>query len=148
MFQKLLSMIEKNYKGVRTALAEAKRPMIPYLGVYLQDLIFIDEGNASSSDNFFNFDKFRQIASVFQKIKDSQSQAYPFEEVPFVQAFLSHTPSTSEDELYEISIQLEARGSEPLTRPNFIERSYLQMKSSKAEKKRFSLKSISSVLNS
>lgn len=143
LFQKLLSLLEKNYKGLRSAVNEAKQPSIPYLGIYLQDLIFIDEGNQTTTENgFLNFDKFRQISAVFQRIKESQKISYPFEQVAFVQEFISKAPSMTDDDFYELSIQLEPRGAEPVAKPSFIERSYLQMKSSRVDKKKGTLKPV------
>jgi hypothetical protein len=34
-----------SWRSYRTAIHEANPPCLPYIGVYLQDLIFIEEGN-------------------------------------------------------------------------------------------------------
>lgn len=35
-----------NFKAVRTAIKEVNPPCIPYIGLYLTDLTFVEEGNA------------------------------------------------------------------------------------------------------
>lgn len=46
-----------SWRAYRTAIHEAKPPCLPYIGVYLQDLIFIEEGNPGTLFflNFFSF---------------------------------------------------------------------------------------------
>ncbi len=55
---------EYSWRNYRTALREANPPCVPYIGVYLQDLLFIEEGNpgkkkkkkvASCSESFHFF---------------------------------------------------------------------------------------------
>jgi len=56
-----------NYKKYRDALvqeAEHKLPVVPYLGVYLRDLTFIDEGNPDYIDDLINFGKLLMIGEV------------------------------------------------------------------------------------
>jgi son of sevenless-like protein len=35
----------KNYANLRNAIKNVNPPVIPYLGMYLTDLLFLDEGN-------------------------------------------------------------------------------------------------------
>merc|ERR1719233_1173459 len=37
----------KNQKNLRAALRNATSPSIPHIGIFLQDLVFIDDGNDS-----------------------------------------------------------------------------------------------------
>lgn len=39
----------QSFKTYRTALRDATPPCLPYLGVHLSDLVFIEDGNADSS---------------------------------------------------------------------------------------------------
>jgi hypothetical protein len=47
-------------KILRDAVHQANPPLVPYLGVYLSDLTFIEDGNADTVHNgLINFDKQR-----------------------------------------------------------------------------------------
>ena len=99
-------------------------PAIPFLGVYLTDLTFIELGNPDylPESSFINFDKRRK---VFQVIKDIQKfQVTPFEliPVPGIQKWLDAMGAegtghdvlgvgklSNENQLYEISLAVEPR---------------------------------------
>jgi hypothetical protein len=62
-FEALQSFIsrEGNFPNFRAAHAKAQTPMIPYLGIILQDMLFVDEGNKNLDGNgFINFQKRRR----------------------------------------------------------------------------------------
>ncbi len=40
----------KNYNTYRTQLKTLKGPILPYLGVYLRDLLFVKEGNKMTNE--------------------------------------------------------------------------------------------------
>ncbi len=66
-----LTHAEKNYKQIREFL-KGKSPAIPFIGVYLTDLTFIEEGHKNTStanDNLINFTKRRQTAETIRKIR-------------------------------------------------------------------------------
>jgi len=50
---------QKNFGNYRDALKMASPPCIPFLGLYLTDLTFIEDGNKNHLGNgeFINFDK-------------------------------------------------------------------------------------------
>lgn len=48
---------EKSYRNYREALKMADRPCVPYIGMYLTDLTFIEDGNPNNSNNLINFSK-------------------------------------------------------------------------------------------
>merc|ERR1712146_168540 len=59
-FKELMSN-RGSYKNFRDALHHAEPPAIPYLGVYLTDLTFIEDGNANELGELINFSKRRKI---------------------------------------------------------------------------------------
>jgi len=103
---------QQNYPIYRKQLRECKRPCLPYLGVYLTDLIFIEEGNKDTKDGLINFKKRRQLYSVIEEIQTYQSEPYTCKEDKDVMVFLTAVPHNDEDELYRISLIREPRGVE------------------------------------
>ena len=86
-------------------------PMIPYLGVFLKDLTFLDIGNPKHLDEekkFINFDKLRMISSVISELRTFQEIPYQFKPDPVIQRHLTSTSTPfNEDQLYKISRILE-----------------------------------------
>jgi len=121
--QKLLSN-EHNYKAIRVRLDEslAKGPVLPYLGVFLSDLTFIEEGNKDKIDvgkgegqfeKLINFDKRRKIAAVIEKIRECQRSPYNFKPVAEIQEVIQfrlvEAQVMNKDTLYQQSLVVEPR---------------------------------------
>ncbi|KAJ3252572.1 hypothetical protein HDU77_005067 [Chytriomyces hyalinus] len=80
-------------------LKDIKLPAIPFLGVYLTDITFIDLGNPellpcqspnpSRSDRIINFDKRRKIASVIKEIQKFQAVQFVHAPVDWMQDFFA-----------------------------------------------------------
>jgi son of sevenless-like protein len=80
---------------------------IPYLGVYLTDLTFIEDGNKDFiNDSLINFDKRRKIAQVIMEIQQYQATPYCLEEVPALRDFLLNLETFDENEAYSHSLQV------------------------------------------
>ena len=68
----LSTLMDNNssFANYRKRLAEAVGPRIPYLGILIQDLLFVDEGSTDlTSDGLINFRKRRRMASYLQELK-------------------------------------------------------------------------------
>jgi son of sevenless-like protein len=103
----------RNYSAYRTTLRNARGVCIPFLGVYLTDLVFIDEGNPDYHvSGQINIEKY---IKVYQIIKDIQShqQPYPFQEIRDIQNYLlsaiDSDGSFNAEELYDLSLAVEPR---------------------------------------
>jgi len=82
-------------------------PGIPYLGVYLTDLTFIEEGNKDFiNGSLINFDKRRKIAQVIMEIQQYQATPYCLQEVPALREFLCKLESFDENEAYANSLKV------------------------------------------
>ena len=66
-----------SYNAYRLELGAATPPCIPYLGVYLRDLTYFDEGGGGS-DGMINFKSKKNVYSVIQIIQKYQATPYPF----------------------------------------------------------------------
>lgn len=70
-------------------------PCIPYFGLYLKDLLHIEDGNESLVTNaagveMINFEKMRMLASVLDSIDSFQQMArrYNLQPVPQIRRYL------------------------------------------------------------
>ena len=74
------------YANYRKTLKSSNAPLIPFLGVYLTDLTFIDLGNLDylPESNFINFEKRRKVASIISDIQSHQRKSFPIVEVGVV----------------------------------------------------------------
>ncbi|KAF7732081.1 hypothetical protein EC973_006336 [Apophysomyces ossiformis] len=108
---------ERNFTEYRAIIHSINPPCIPFLGIYLQDLTFIEDGNGNylkSSKELINFAKRAKTAEVIREIQQYQSSLYQLKPVEEIQSFiLSNLQSTrDEDQLYEESLKLEPRERE------------------------------------
>ena len=109
----LLMSRERNFDLFRRHLHSVDPPCIPYLGVFLTDLTFIEDGNhdyVSDSKVLINFDKRRKISMVIRDIQQYQQTPYCLEGVPFIQDYLRKAEFWEENEIYDASLKVEAKG--------------------------------------
>jgi hypothetical protein len=112
-----------SYANLRAAVKKLNPPCIPYLGMYLTDLTFIEEGNKDflTEYNLINWNKRHLISETIRQIRQYQLQAYINSPVPWLQANLCSVSVLSEDELYELSEWLEVRmGKERGPKPQIL----------------------------
>ncbi|XP_042881642.1 ras-specific guanine nucleotide-releasing factor 2-like isoform X2 [Penaeus japonicus] len=113
--EKLQTLVSSDgrFRSLRDALHRCDPPCIPYLGMYLTDLSFIEEGTPNfTEDTLLNFSKMRMIAHVIREIRHFQQTPYKIEHNQRVTAYLLD-PSLllSDDNLYRMSLELEPRRS-------------------------------------
>lgn len=101
----------KAYKVYREHMAEASLPIIPYLGVYLTDLTFIEEGNPDNSKGFIFFAKRLRVSRVLEQIEHYQSSPYNLVPCEPVFSYLQELPGLDDDALYQLSLIREPRES-------------------------------------
>ncbi|XP_076162376.1 ras-specific guanine nucleotide-releasing factor 1 isoform X2 [Ptiloglossa arizonensis] len=101
------------FRNLREALHRCDPPCIPYLGLYLTDLSFIEEGTPTmTEDGLLNFSKMRMIAHVIREIRHFQQTPYKIELITKVTNYLLD-PSLlfNEKDLYRMSLEIEPRTS-------------------------------------
>ncbi|NXP68954.1 RGRF1 factor, partial [Chloropsis cyanopogon] len=108
--QKLVSS-EGRFKNLREALKNCDPPCVPYLGMYLTDLAFIEEGTPNyTEDGLVNFSKMRMISHIIREIRQFQQTAYKIEHQPKVtQYLLDQSCVMDEESLYEASLRIEPK---------------------------------------
>ncbi|EXJ78747.1 hypothetical protein A1O1_09149 [Capronia coronata CBS 617.96] len=106
----------KNFVQYRETLHAATPPCIPFLGVYLTDLIFIEDGIASLVKNteLINFSKRTKTAEVIRDIQQYQNVPYSLNPVPELQEWISDNMKSARNvqELYNESLKIEPRERE------------------------------------
>ncbi|NXU14813.1 RGRF1 factor, partial [Pardalotus punctatus] len=108
--QKLVSS-EGRFKNLREALKNCDPPCVPYLGMYLTDLAFIEEGTPNyTEDGLVNFSKMRMISHIIREIRQFQQTSYKIEHQPKVtQYLLDQSFVMDEETLYEASLRIEPK---------------------------------------
>ncbi|EFC46408.1 rasGEF domain-containing protein [Naegleria gruberi] len=111
-FQELLELTnpKKSYHAMREALSNnADKTVLPYIGMFLTDLLFIEEGNTdfTKEGNLINFSKRRLLGQLIRQIQTYQQGFYQIEIIPLLHQRLNHLIYRPMDELYEISCKLE-----------------------------------------
>lgn len=105
-------LMENNFKEIRRLQAE-KSPYVPYLGLTLQDLTFIDQGNkdfVTAKPDIANWFKLRLVGTSIDKFLKCQNKYYeyaPNEKI--IRIICSLKSIMSETESYERSLKIEPR---------------------------------------
>ncbi|KAG0226666.1 hypothetical protein BGW41_004106, partial [Actinomortierella wolfii] len=104
----------KNWAEYRQELHSVNPPCVPFVGVYLTDLVMIQDGNPDylrQSNHHINFYKRVSTAEVIREIQQYQSVPYCLTAVPEIQAFIHRGMSNAKQvqQLYEMSLEMEPR---------------------------------------
>eukprot|EP01125_Pyxidicula_operculata_P019968 TRINITY_DN7271_c0_g1_i1.p1 TRINITY_DN7271_c0_g1~~TRINITY_DN7271_c0_g1_i1.p1 ORF type:complete len:959 (-),score=194.05 TRINITY_DN7271_c0_g1_i1:211-3087(-) len=112
-----ITSIQNKFKNLREAQEQSVGPVVPYIGIYLNDLTMIDEGNPNkveveSSDlSLTNLLKMDMIAKTLLKIEDFKSRKYDMVPNAILLDFIMHKTVLDEDNIFEESLKREARES-------------------------------------
>lgn len=106
---------DNNSRIYREMLRQATLPVMPYLGLYLTDITFIEDGNPDflevDGENLINFKKRELIYRVIDEIQRYQQTPYKTQVDPTVLSALQELPFNNDDDLYALSLQREPRGT-------------------------------------
>ncbi|KJE96384.1 ras guanine nucleotide exchange factor, partial [Capsaspora owczarzaki ATCC 30864] len=103
---------ESSYRNYRQQLVVCGLPCVPYLGLSLSDLTFMDDGNPNKLDGLINFSKRRLVQRVIESIRLYQLDEYPIQPDPVILQMIDQYPRMTEDEMYKRSIEVEPRGGQ------------------------------------
>ena len=73
---------------MRQQLHVANPPCLPYLGIHLTDITFIENGSADNISGLINLKKMRLYELILAEVQMYQQTPYLFEPVPFIQDYL------------------------------------------------------------
>lgn len=106
----------KNFNEYRESLHKANPPCIPFFGIYLTDLTFIEDGipGVIKKTQLINFAKRAKTAEVIRDIQQYQNVPYGLQPVPELQDYILRNMQSAGDvhEMYERSLQVEPRERE------------------------------------
>lgn len=95
----------KNHmENLRIKQNESVTPSVPYLGQFLSDIFFLEEGT-SNEEKMIAFPKYKSISVKIHKIL-SFKEAYSFHRVNEIIQYLKSIPYISEDQIYELSYKV------------------------------------------
>ncbi|XP_047140440.1 ras-specific guanine nucleotide-releasing factor 1 isoform X1 [Hydra vulgaris] len=109
--EKLVSA-DRSFKQLREAVHLCNPPCVPYLGCYLSDLLFAQEGGPTFDDNnLVNFAKMSRVSRLVREVKCYQQLPYTFQINDEVMcSLINFGISVDQDELYNHSLLVEPRG--------------------------------------
>jgi len=105
MFKAQLELMNPNanWATYRRVLSERQLPLMPFQGVYLTDLTFIDELPTKLENGLINFEKMMMLGQQLLAIRNYQEHPFYFEPVPVIQEWLHARKPMSEEDLIKAS---------------------------------------------
>ncbi|KAH3767267.1 Ras guanine nucleotide exchange factor [Pelomyxa schiedti] len=103
-----LTNIAGSYRNLRSTISSCTPPCIPYIGIYLIDLTFIEEGNPDTVDGLINFEKRKLIYKAIDVVQQYQEVGYNLSPVKGVIPEVGFVP---EEQMFNMSLQVEPRGA-------------------------------------
>jgi hypothetical protein len=109
---------ERAYSRYRAHILKQSPPIVPYLGVYLTDLTFVEDGNQNTiitkrtGRTLINWKKRKFVFDIIQKIQVYQDKPYDIFPVYQIQKVIESTLKeefSDDPTLYKISLLREPR---------------------------------------
>jgi len=96
-----------NMEVLRAKQNEVMTPAVPYLGVYLSELLFIEEMKdyVDNEKKMLNFAKFALLSEKINKVT-AFKESYGFHKVDNILNFIKGIPFINEDQIYQLSYQI------------------------------------------
>jgi hypothetical protein len=79
------------------------------VGIFLADLVFINENPDLLGGSLINFQKHEMTAKILRKVQIYQQNSYNLIAVEFIQEYLQTVPELAETLLYTQSLEREGR---------------------------------------
>lgn len=97
-----------NMELLRKRQEEAMLPAVPYMGIYLGDVFFLEELSdyTDPEKTIFNLKKYEMFAKKLSKVQ-SFKEPYGFHKVDSIYNFIRDLPAISEEKIYDLSFQIQ-----------------------------------------
>jgi hypothetical protein len=112
VFERLSKLIspDKNWAELRRSMSGMRTPCVPYIGVFLTDLTFLDESAPDMLDGgLINFDKLERIYDRLADVVNMQQGAFDFVPQTMLMAYIQQAKPWDEHEVYRVSKLREGR---------------------------------------
>ncbi len=109
-FEECKQLMDKNFAALRHELESAARPVIPYLGFYQRDLVYLEEAPTFKGTNV-NMGKLVSISNVIGNCLQYQTSMYAwFMSSETISNMVLQHRILEEKEAHELSLKIEPRG--------------------------------------
>lgn len=116
-----VALMDRNFAGLRALYVGAAPPVVPYLGAYQRDLVYLDESptwkSGDAATGLVNLHKLRAISAVVHNCLAFQSGHYWFREVRSIARAMDEALLLTEDQQHARSLEVEPRSGAPPAPP-------------------------------
>jgi len=110
---------ENGYKNYRSEIINCIPPCIPHIGVFLQDLTFIEDGNPDMVDLLINFHKRRMVYKSILTMNQFQQSPYNLTPVEIIKEYITNKIALCKDvpdeKLFALSNEFEPKDWDGIT---------------------------------
>jgi len=99
---------KQNFRSYREALRNTHPPCLPYFGVVLRDVTFLDVGNPDYIDKHINMEKLLKLHNTIASLQTWQTNPYNHKISVDIRDYLTNLTSYNESELDRFSIVCES----------------------------------------
>lgn len=115
LFQELVDSMDfvHHFKKYREDIEKFELPVLPYIGLFLQDLLMIEEipTKSKADPNLINFQKMHKFCLVIRKIQRFQSTRYNLKQITVIKQWLTEVASVMNEAELESSSRTAEVGS-------------------------------------
>jgi Ras-specific guanine nucleotide-releasing factor 2 len=96
-----------NFKNYRETIKNVEPPFLPFEGIFLTDITFLDENPDFVSDGMVNFKKVKFLGDILATIrKIQQMESHPFQESLLLKEYMKRAIVLDEQHLHQVSTQI------------------------------------------